>query len=213
MPVEVMAARGRQTLTFGPLKPVGLKDPRTDKMPFAVLQLRQDDAANTLYNLVGFQTRLKWGEQKRVFGMIPGMEHAEFVRYGVMHRNTFLNSPGLLDDHFKLRDGLYFAGQMTGVEGYIESAASGMLAGISLAQELAGKSRTDFTDLTCIGAMGKYVSTPNASFQPMNAAFGVMAPLEGKKVRNKKERYGLIAERALTKLDELLPEIRELEQK
>ena len=204
MPVEVMAGRGRQTLAFGPLKPVGLEDPRTGKMPYAVLQLRQDDAANTLYNLVGFQTRLKWGEQKRVFGMIPGLENAEFVRYGVMHRNTFLNSPELLDDHFKLRDGLYFAGQMTGVEGYIESAASGMLAGISLAEELQGKPRTDWTDKTVIGAMGRYVSTPNRSFQPMNATFGVMAPLEGKKIRHKKERYQKVAERSLETLQEIL---------
>lgn len=204
MPVEVMASRGRQTLAFGPLKPVGLADPRTGKMPYAVLQLRQDDAANTLYNLVGFQTRLKWGEQKRVFGMIPGLEHAEFVRYGVMHRNTFLNSPGMLDDHFKFRDGLYFAGQMTGVEGYIESAASGMLAGISLAQELQGRERTNWTDQTAIGAMGRYVSTPNRNFQPMNATFGLMAPLEGKKVRNKKERYQLVAQRALETLDQIV---------
>ncbi len=204
MPVEVMAGRGRQTLAFGPLKPVGLRDPNTGRMPYAVLQLRQDDAANTLYNLVGFQTRLKWGEQKRVFGMIPGLERAEFVRYGVMHRNTFLNSPELLDDHFKLRDGLYFAGQMTGVEGYIESAASGMIAGISLAEELQGKERTDWTDKTVLGAMGRYVSTPNRNFQPMNATFGVLAPYEGKKIRNKKERYGLIAQRALETLDGIL---------
>ena len=204
MPVEVMAGRGRQTLAFGPLKPVGLEDPRTGKMPYAVLQLRQDDAANTLYNLVGFQTRLKWGEQKRVFGMIPGLENAEFVRYGVMHRNTFLNSPELLDDHFKMRDGLYFAGQMTGVEGYIESAASGMMAGISLAQELQGKERTDWTDKTVLGAMGRYVSTQNRNFQPMNATFGVLAPLEGKKIRHKKERYAKVAERSLETLAEIL---------
>ena len=136
--------------------------------------------------------------------MIPGLENAEFVRYGVMHRNTFLNSPELLDDHFKMRDGLYFAGQMTGVEGYIESAASGMLAGISLAEELQGKERTDWTDKTVIGAMGRYVSTANRSFQPMNATFGVMAPLEGKKIRHKKERYAKVAERSLETLQEIL---------
>lgn len=207
MPVEVMAGRGRQTLAFGPLKPVGLVDPRTGKMPYAVLQLRQDDAAGTLYNLVGFQTRLKFPEQKRVFGMIPGLEHAEFVRYGVMHRNTFLNSPQLLDDHYKLRDGLYFAGQMTGVEGYIESAASGMLAAISLWQDLSGKPRTDWTDRTVIGAMGRYVSTPNRNFQPMNATFGIMAPLEGKKIRIKKERYQKIAQRALETIDQIVNEL------
>lgn len=207
MPVEVMAARGRQTLAFGPLKPVGLADPRTGKMPYAVLQLRQDDAAGTLYNLVGFQTRLKFPEQRRVFGMIPGLEHAEFARYGVMHRNTFLNSPQLLDDHFRLREGLYFAGQMTGVEGYIESAASGMLAGISMWQDLCGKERTDWTDLTVIGAMGKYISTPNRNFQPMNATFGVMAPLEGKKIRVKKERYAKVAERSLEKIAEIVNEL------
>ena len=207
MPVEVMAARGRQTLAFGPLKPVGLADPRTGKMPYAVLQLRQDDAAGTLYNLAGFQTRLKFPEQRRGFGMIPGLEHAEFPRYGVMHRNTFLNSPQLLDDHFRLREGLYFAGQMTGVEGYIESAASGMLAGISMWQDLCGKERTDWTDLTVIGAMGKYISTPNRNFQPMNATFGVMAPLEGKKIRVKKERYAKVAERSLEKIAEIVNEL------
>ena len=204
MPVEVMAARGRQTLAFGPLKPVGLADPNTGKMPYAVLQLRQDDAANTLYNLVGFQTRLKFPEQKRVFGMIPALKNAEYARYGVMHRNTFLNSPELLDDHYRLREGLYFAGQMTGVEGYIESAASGMIAGISLAQELAGQARTDWTDLTCIGAMGRYVAAHNRNFQPMNATFGIMAPLDGPRIRNKKERCQRIAERALSTLDGIL---------
>lgn len=207
MPVEVMAARGRQTLAFGPLKPVGLVDPRTGKMPYAVLQLRQDDAAGTLYNLVGFQTRLKFPEQKRVFGMIPGLEHAQYARYGVMHRNTFLNSPQLLDDHYKLRDGLYFAGQMTGVEGYVESAASGMVAGIAMAQELAGRARTDWTDETVLGALGRYVSTPNRNFQPMNATFGILKPLEGKRVRAKKERYQLIAQRALAKIGDIVNEL------
>ena len=207
MPVEVMAARGRQTLAFGPLKPVGLTDPRTGKMPYAVLQLRQDDAAGTLYNLVGFQTRLKFPEQRRVFGMIPALAHAEFVRYGVMHRNTFLNSPQLLDDHFRFREGLYFAGQMTGVEGYIESAASGMVAGISLFQELSGQTRTDWTDETVLGAMGRYVAAPNRNFQPMNATFGLLAPLAGKKIRVKKERYAAIAARSLQKIGEIVNEL------
>lgn len=207
MPVEVMAARGRQTLAFGPLKPVGLTDPRTGKMPYAVLQLRQDDAAGTLYNLVGFQTRLKFPEQRRVFGMIPALAHAEFARYGVMHRNTFLNSPQLLDDHFRFREGLYFAGQMTGVEGYIESAASGMVAGISLFQELSGKTRTDWTDETVLGAMGRYVAAPNRNFQPMNATFGLLAPLAGKKIRVKKERYAAIAARSLQKIGEIVNEL------
>ena len=192
MPVEVMAARGRQTLAFGPLKPVGLTDPRTGKMP---------------YNLVGFQTRLKFPEQRRVFGMIPALAHAEFARYGVMHRNTFLNSPQLLDDHFRFREGLYFAGQMTGVEGYIESAASGMVAGLSLFQDLSGRPRTDWTDETVLGAMGRYVAAPNRNFQPMNATFGLLAPLSGKKIRVKKERYAAIAARSLQKIGEIVNEL------
>ena len=207
MPVEVMAARGRQTLAFGPLKPVGLVDPRTGKMPYAVLQLRQDDAAGTLYNLVGFQTRLKFPEQRRVFGMIPALAHAEYARYGVMHRNTFLNSPMLLDDHFRFREGLYFAGQMTGVEGYIESAASGMVAGLSLFQDLSGRPRTDWTDETVLGAMGRYVASANRNFQPMNATFGLLAPLAGKKIRVKKERYAAIAARSLQKIGEIVNEL------
>lgn len=207
MPVEVMAARGRQTLAFGPLKPVGLTDPRTGKMPYAVLQLRQDDAAGTLYNLVGFQTRLKFPEQRRVFGMIPALAHAEYARYGVMHRNTFLNSPTLLDDHFRFREGLYFAGQMTGVEGYIESAASGMVAGLSLFQDLSGRPRTDWTDETVLGAMGRYVASANRNFQPMNATFGLLAPLAGKKIRVKKERYAAIAARSLQRIAEIVNEL------
>lgn len=206
MPVEVMAKRGMQTLCFGPLKPKGLTDPRTGKMPYAVLQLRQDDAADTLYNLVGFQTRLLIPEQKRVFGLIPGLEKARYARFGAMHRNTFLNSPGLLDQDFRLREGLYFAGQMTGVEGYIESAASGLVAGICLAAELAGRPRPDFTNETVLGAMGRYISTPNRHFQPMNANFGVMAELP-RRVRNKQERYAAIAQRSLDKIAALLPEI------
>ena len=204
MPVEVMAARGPQTLCFGPLKPKGLIDPRTGKMPYAVLQLRQDDAADTLYNLVGFQTRLKIPEQKRVFGLIPGLENARYARYGVMHRNTFINSPGLLDRWFRLREGLYFAGQMTGVEGYIESAASGLVAGAALAHELKGQPRPDFTDETVLGAMGAYISTPNRNFQPMNANFGVMAELP-RRIKNKREKYAAIAERSLKRIEVLKP--------
>jgi methylenetetrahydrofolate--tRNA-(uracil-5-)-methyltransferase len=201
MPVEVMAARGRQTLCFGPLKPKGLIDPKTCKMPYAVLQLRQDDAAGSLYNLVGFQTRLRFGEQKRVFSLIPGLESAVFLRYGVMHRNSFLNSPALLDAHYRLREGLYFAGQMTGVEGYVESAASGLLAGLSLACDLEGRPRPEFGPETAIGSMGLYISTPNRHFQPMNANFGLIAPLNAK-IRDKRQRDLAIAERALARIDE-----------
>ncbi len=203
MPVESMARRGEMVLAFGPLKPVGLTDPSTGKQPYAVVQLRQDNSDGTLYNLVGFQTRLKFPEQRRVFGMIPGLEHAEFARYGVMHRNTFLASPGFLNDHFEMisRPGTYFAGQMTGVEGYVESAASGLLAGLSLGHELMGLGPVSFPGLTAMGAMGRYVSTPNHRFQPMNCTFGLIDSLpvdrEHKKIRNKQMRYTLISERAL----------------
>ncbi|HWQ59069.1 MAG TPA: methylenetetrahydrofolate--tRNA-(uracil(54)-C(5))-methyltransferase (FADH(2)-oxidizing) TrmFO [Clostridia bacterium] len=203
MPVEIMAARGEQTLAFGPLKPVGLEDPRTGKRPYAVVQLRRDDAEGTLYNIVGFQTNLLFGEQKRVFGMIPGLERAEFVRYGVMHRNTFLNSPGKLDSCFQsvARKGLYFAGQLTGVEGYIESAASGALAGIDLARQLLEKPRVDFTGKTAIGALGRYVSQyAGHDFQPMNINYGIVEGLEVR-VRGKQDRYGRIAARALETID------------
>lgn len=202
--VEILASRGYDTLCYGPLKPVGLKDPRTGREPFAVVQLRQDDAAGTLYNLVGFQTRLKFGEQKRVFGMIPGLEHAEFARYGVMHRNTYLNSPGFLDEHYRCigREDLFFAGQMTGVEGYVESAGSGLMAGLSMARQLKGEAPIDFTDRTAIGAMGRYIATPNRDFQPMNANFGLMAPLE-KRIRSKKERYEAIGQRALETIEQI----------
>ena len=203
MPVESMARRGRMALAFGPLKPVGLRDPRTGKEPFAVVQLRQDDAAGTLYNLVGFQTRLKFPEQRRVFGMIPGLAGASFARYGVMHRNTFLQSPGFLDAHFAMlsRPDCYFAGQMTGVEGYVESAASGLVAGRSLAASLLGKPQPDFPGITAMGAMGRYVSTPNRHFQPMNCAFGLIDPLpvdaEHKRIRKKADRYQAISDRSL----------------
>lgn len=202
MPIESMARRGRMVPAFGPMKPVGLQR-EGEKPPFAVVQLRQDDAADTLYNLVGFQTRLKFPEQKRVFSMIPGLENAEFARYGVMHRNTFLSSPGFLTEHFEVisRPGLYFAGQMTGVEGYVESAASGLVAGISLARALRGLPPMNFPGYTALGAMGRYISTPNKRFQPMNCAFGLLDPLPvepGKKrIRNKMERYEAISARAL----------------
>ena len=206
MPVEIMAKRGEMTLAFGPLKPVGLKDERTDVKPFAVVQLRQDDAEGTLYNIVGFQTNLKFGEQRRVFGLIPGLENAEYARYGVMHRNTFINSPGRLDCRYNVRStsGLYFAGQMTGVEGYVESAGSGLVAGINLAHELLGKAPVDFTRQTALGAMAHYVADYCGSdFQPMNINFGIMDGIE-KAPRKKEERYTLIAERALSVIDGII---------
>lgn len=203
MPIESMAKRGRMVPAFGPMKPVGLKDPHTGKEPFAVVQLRQDDANATLYNIVGFQTRLTFPEQKRVFGLIPGLENAAFARYGVMHRNTFINSPDFLNAHFEMinRKKCYFAGQMTGVEGYVESAASGLLCGISLANDLLGKGTFELPGFTAMGAMGRYVSTPNRHFQPMNCSFGLIDPLPlqpgQKKIRNKAERYEAISARSL----------------
>ena len=204
MPIEVMAARGEMVMAFGPMKPVGLTDPRTGREPYAAVQLRAENAAGTMYNLVGFQTRLKWGEQKRVFSMIPGLEHAEFLRYGVMHRNTFLHSPGFLDANYQMisRPGVYFAGQMTGVEGYVESASSGMVAGISLARQLLGLAPVDFTQLTAIGALAHHVAHATGDFQPMNANFGLIAPCE-RRIRNKQERYGQIAARALNVIEAL----------
>lgn len=203
MPVESMARRGRMVLAFGPMKPVGLKDPRTGREAFAVVQLRQDNESGTLYNLVGFQTRLKWPEQKRVFGLIPGLEEAVFARYGVMHRNTFLQSPGFLNAHFemKARPQTYFAGQMTGVEGYVESAASGLLAALSLGHDLRGLGTVDLPGFTAMGAMGRYISTPNRDFQPMNCTFGLLDSLpvdrEHKKIRNKQQRYEAISARSI----------------
>ncbi|MBR2571124.1 MAG: methylenetetrahydrofolate--tRNA-(uracil(54)-C(5))-methyltransferase (FADH(2)-oxidizing) TrmFO [Clostridia bacterium] len=196
--VEILASRGRQTLAFGPLKPIGLTDPNTGKMPYAVVQLRQDNLEGTLYNLVGFQTRLKWGEQKRVFSMIPGLEHAEFVRYGVMHRNTYLNSPDVLGANYAWKENplVRFAGQMTGVEGYMESAASGIVAGVGLAARLAGKPEPDFTRQTVMGALEAHVRTPARDFQPMNANFGILSPL-GEKIRGKQNRYQKLADRAI----------------
>jgi methylenetetrahydrofolate--tRNA-(uracil-5-)-methyltransferase len=199
MPVEVMASRGRQTLVFGPMKPVGLEDPKTGKTPYAVVQLRQDDAAGTLYNIVGFQTHLKWGPQKEVLQLIPGLENAEIVRYGVMHRNTFINSPNLLRPtyQYKQRDDLFFAGQMTGVEGYVESAASGLLAGINAARLVQGEEPVVLPPVTAMGSMANYITATNAkNFQPMNANFGLFTPLE-KKVKKKQERNEAYATRAL----------------
>lgn len=199
MPVEVMAKRGKQTLLFGPMKPVGLEDPKTGKMPHAVVQLRQDDSAGTLYNIVGFQTHLKWGPQKEVLQLIPGLENAEIVRYGVMHRNTFINSPNLLEAtyRFKGRQDLFFAGQMTGVEGYVESAASGLVAGINAARYVMEKELVVFPAETAIGSMANYITTTSAKhFQPMNANFGLFPRLDVK-VKRKQERYEAYANRAL----------------
>jgi methylenetetrahydrofolate--tRNA-(uracil-5-)-methyltransferase len=199
MPLEVMAKRGRQTVLFGPMKPVGLINPHTGKMPHAVVQLRQDNAAGTLYNLVGFQTHLKWGEQKRVLSLIPGLEQAEFVRYGVMHRNTFINSPKLLDPtyQFKRRENLFFAGQMTGVEGYVESAASGLIAGINAGRLAKGQPCLVVPEETTLGSMAHYITTADFKhFQPMNANFGLLPQLP-ERIRNKKEKYEKLANRAL----------------
>lgn len=202
MPIEVMAKRGKKTMLFGPMKPVGLEDPKTGKRPFAVVQLRQDDAAGTLYNLVGFQTHLKWGAQKEVFRLIPGLENAEIVRYGVMHRNTFINSPSVLNPtyEFKNREGLFFAGQMTGVEGYVESAASGLLAGINAVRKIKGEELVVLPPTTAMGSMAHYITnTSGKHFQPMNANFGIFAPLETK-IKKKAERYEAYANRALEEM-------------
>ena len=210
MPVEVMASRGTQTLAFGPCKPVGIIDPKTQKEPYACVQLRRDDALDTLYNIVGFQTHLKFGEQKRVFSLIPGLEKCEIVRYGVMHRNTYICSPKLLDRTYALKENncIAFAGQITGVEGYIESAASGFLAGVSMFQRLNGEEITDFTNLTAIGALGYYISSGSGrNFQPMNVNFGIIQPPETKIKGGKQARYQFIANRALEKINELKEKI------
>lgn len=210
MPVEVMAARGRDTLLFGPLKPVGLEHPETGERPYAVVQLRQDNAAGTLYNMVGFQTHLKWPEQRRVFGMIPGLAQAEFARYGVMHRNTFLNSPRLMRPTMQLRgeDRLLFAGQMTGVEGYVESASSGLVAGINAARIAFGEDPLVFPEDTCHGALCHYIVSSEAKhFQPMNVNFGILPPLP-ERIRDKKARKEKLAERALTSIELLKRELR-----
>ena len=210
MPIEEMAARGEDTMRFGPLKPVGLIDPRNGKEAYAVVQLRQDNAAASLYNLVGFQTHLKWPEQRRVFGMIPGLENAEFVRFGVMHKNTYLNSPQLLDKHFNLRSNkrFYFAGQMTGVEGYVESAASGLMAGLAAARAVLKLPEVEFPDVTAHGALANYISNPAIeNFQPMNINFGLIPPLTVR-IRKKREKNAQIAARALEALDGFLPALK-----
>ena len=205
MPVEVMARRGPDTLRYGPLKPVGLRNPRTGREDYAVVQLRMDNLDGTLYNMVGFQTHLKWGEQKRVFSMIPALRNAEFVRYGVMHRNTYLNSPGLLDRYYRLKADprIRFAGQMTGVEGYVESAASGLLVGIETAAELLSLPPVDFPQETAIGALGLYISQGSiGEFQPMNINFGIIRALDYR-VKGKRNKNAEISRRSLAILDEL----------
>ncbi len=198
MPIEIMAKRGEDTIRFGPLKPVGFTDPRTGTKPYAIIQLRQDNSEGTLYNMVGFQTNLKFGEQKRVFSLIPGLKNAEFVKYGVMHRNTFINSPELLDNTYNLKNNknIYFAGQITGVEGYVESISSGLVAGINASLQYRKEEKKTFPKETVIGALADYIQTPNKNFQPMNANFGILPPLE-EKIRDKQQRYEKMAQRAL----------------
>jgi len=213
MPIEVMAERGPDTLRFGPLKPVGLTDPKTGKTPYAVVQLRQDNKEGTLYNIVGFQTRLKWGEQKRVFSMIPALENAEFVRYGVMHRNTFINSPELLLPSYRLKNrrNLFFAGQITGVEGYVESTASGLVAGINALRVLTGQGEVYFPKTTAIGALAHYVSTSSTgNFQPMNINFGLIEDFipvnedrKPVKIKDKRIKNRMVSERALSVIDKM----------
>ena len=204
MPIEIMSKRGIDTLRYGPLKPVGFDDPRTAKRPYAVVQLRQDDSKASIYNIVGFQTNLKYGEQKRVFSLIPGLENAEFIKYGVMHRNTYINSSNLLDQTYCLNSNknIYFAGQITGVEGYVESISSGLVVALNAIEKFRkSENQIIFPTTTVIGALAKYISTPNKKFQPMNANFGILPELEGKKIRDKKERYKKIAERSLNDLE------------
>ena len=201
MPVEIMAKRGLDTLRFGPLKPVGFTDKRTGRRPYAVVQLRQDNTDGTLFNMVGFQTNLKYGEQKRVFSMIPGLENASFVKYGVMHRNTYINSPKLLDNtyNFRKNSNIYFAGQITGVEGYVESISSGFVAGINAVQRFFNNEKIVYPNETVIGALASYISSERENFQPMNANFGILPELL-EKIRDKKERYKKLAERSLNKI-------------
>ena len=198
MPIEIMAKRGIDTLRFGPLKPVGFDDPRTAKRPYEVVQLSQDNKEGTIFNMVGFQTNLKFGEQKRVFSMIPGLKNAEFSKYGVMHRNTYINSTKLLDETYNLKNNsnIFFAGQITGVEGYVESISSGLVAGINAVNKFKSKEKTIFSNNTVIGALAKYISTTNEKFQPMNANFGILPELE-EKIRDKKLRYQKMADRSL----------------
>ena len=214
MPIEIMAKRGIDTLRFGPLKPVGFDDPRTVRRPYAVVQLRQDDKQASIYNMVGFQTNLKYGEQKRIFSMIPGLQNAEFVKYGVMHRNTYINSSKLLDETYclKTNSNIYFAGQITGVEGYVESISSGLVVALNAIENFNNKNNDEnkeknkitFPETTVIGALAKYISTPNSKFQPMNANFGILPELEGKKIKEKKLRYQELANRSLKDLEERL---------
>ena len=211
MPVEVMAKRGIDTLRYGPLKPVGFDDPRTAKRPYAVVQLRQDNKEGTIFNMVGFQTNLKFGEQKRVFSLIPGLENAEFIKYGVMHRNTYINSSKLLDETYNLKtnNNIFFAGQISGVEGYVESISSGLVAGINAVNLLKSKlentmeySKIVFPETTIIGALSHYISTPNTNFQPMNANFGILPELE-EKIKDKKLRYTKLANRSLGAINKI----------
>ncbi len=205
MPVEVMAKRGEDTLLYGPLKPVGLTDPKTGKMPYAVVQLRAENSEGTMYNLVGFQTHLTFGEQKRVFGMIPALHSAEFLRYGVMHRNTFIDSPSLLNATYAMKqyENIYFAGQITGVEGYIESTASGLLAGRNAAAKALGKEQFVPEAVSQIGAMARYISAPNDKFQPMNANFGIMAPITERVKGGKRARVDYVSQRACRYIDDI----------
>lgn len=206
MAIEDMARRGKKTLLFGPMKPVGLENPHDGKLPYAVVQLRQDDASNTMYNIVGFQTHLKWGEQKRLLRMIPGLENSEIVRYGVMHRNTYIHSPKVLNKYYQTinRPDLFFAGQITGVEGYLESAASGMVAAVNMVKFLSDRELIDFTKVTGLGALANYVSTPNKSFVPMNVNFGIFAEYEGR--LKKKDRKLTLANRSLEMMQKLKEE-------
>ena len=205
MPIEIMAKRGVNTIRFGPLKPVGFTDPRTNQRPYALVQLRQDNEQGTLYNMVGFQTNLKFGEQKRVFSMIPGLKNAEFARYGVMHRNTFINSPKLLTEKYNLRENenIFFAGQISGVEGYVESIASGLVAGINAVAKIKNEKEVIFPEQTVIGALSKYISTENEKFQPMNANFGILPALETK-IKDKWKRYEILSEKSLENLEKVI---------
>ena len=205
MPIEVMAKRGIDTLRFGPLKPVGFTDPRTGYRPYAIVQLRQDNSEGNLFNMVGFQTNLKYGEQKRVFSLIPGLENAEFIKLGVMHRNTFINSPELLDETYNLKkkENIFFAGQITGVEGYVESIASGLVAALNSVKKYKKEDKIIFSERTMIGALAKYIATENKNFQPMNANFGILPELP-ERIKEKKVKYGKLADRAIEELSKML---------